>query len=51
MQLEDLLVSTYRGGRSGRRERVKELGDMEVTLSHEIVVLRALPRSAEGTAG
>ena len=50
-QLEDLLVSTYRGGRAGRRERVKELGDMEVTLSHEIVVFRALPRSAEGAAG
>jgi 23S rRNA (guanine745-N1)-methyltransferase len=50
-QLDDLLVSTYRGGRSGRRELVKELGDMEVTLSHEIVVFRALPRSAEGTAG
>jgi 23S rRNA (guanine745-N1)-methyltransferase len=50
-QLEDLLISTYRGGRSGRRERVKELGDMEVTLSHEIVVFSALPRSAEGSAG
>ncbi len=39
-QLEDLLVSTYRGGRAGRRERVKELGDLAVTLSHEIVVFK-----------
>jgi len=40
LQLEDLLVSTYRGGRAGRRERVRELGDLEVTLSHRIVVFR-----------
>lgn len=39
-QLEDLLLSTYRGGRSGRRERVKGLGDLAVTLSHEIVTLK-----------
>jgi 23S rRNA (guanine745-N1)-methyltransferase len=40
-QLEDLLVSTYRGGRAGRRERVQELDKLAVTLSHEIVVFRA----------
>jgi 23S rRNA (guanine745-N1)-methyltransferase len=49
-QLEDLLVSTYRGGRAGRLERVKELGGLEVTQSHEIVVFRALSPSA-GAAG
>lgn len=38
--LEDLLVSTYRAGRAGRRERVKELGELAVTLSHSVVVLR-----------
>ena len=42
-QLEDLLVSTYRGGRVGRRERVKDLGDLEVTLSHDIVVFELKP--------
>jgi 23S rRNA (guanine745-N1)-methyltransferase len=36
--LEDLLVSTYRGGRAGRRERAAGLGSLTVTLSHEIVV-------------
>jgi len=46
VQLEDLLVSTYRGGRAGRRERVKELGDLAVTLSHAIVVFKALPLPA-----
>lgn len=50
-QLEDLLVSTYRGGRAGRRERVRELGGLAVTLSHEIVVFRTMPLSTEGTAG
>lgn len=39
-QLEDLLVSTYRGGRAGRRERVAGLDRLEVTLSQEIVVFR-----------
>jgi 23S rRNA (guanine745-N1)-methyltransferase len=50
-QLEDLLVSTYRGGRAGRLERVKDLGDLAVTLSHEIRVFRTLPRAAAGAAG
>jgi 23S rRNA (guanine745-N1)-methyltransferase len=45
-QLEDLLLTTYRGGRAGRRDRVAGLGGLEVTLSHEILVFR---RSA--TAG
>lgn len=38
-QLEDLLVSTYRGGRAGRLERLDGLDGLAVTLSHEIVVL------------
>jgi 23S rRNA (guanine745-N1)-methyltransferase len=37
-QLEDLLVSSYRGGRAGRRERTGGLGGLAVTMSHEIVV-------------
>lgn len=49
-QLEDLLDSTYRGGRVGRRERVQELGGLAVTVSHQIVVFRALP-PAVGSAG
>lgn len=49
-QLEDLLISTYRSGRAGRRERVKALGDLKVTLSYEIVVFRVLPPPAEATA-
>jgi len=47
LQLEDLLVSTYRGGRSGRRERVKELGGLAVTLSHDIAVSEALTTLTE----
>jgi 23S rRNA (guanine745-N1)-methyltransferase len=43
-QLEDLLVSTYRSGRAGRRERVSGLDGLAVTLSHEIVVFQRLPR-------
>ncbi len=42
-QLEDLLVATYRGGRAGRRERVKTLANLEVTLSHEIGIFRRRP--------
>lgn len=45
-QLEDLLVATYRGGRAGRRERLAGLDELEVTLSHEIVVFRAVPPPA-----
>jgi 23S rRNA (guanine745-N1)-methyltransferase len=36
--LEDLLLTTYRGGRAGRLERAAALEPLEVTLSHEIVV-------------
>ena len=46
-QLEDLLVSTYRGGRAGRRERARRLDGLEVTLSHEIAVFARL--TAPGT--
>ena len=37
--LDDLLLTTYRGGRAGRRERAAGLDGLEVTLSHDIVVL------------
>jgi 23S rRNA (guanine745-N1)-methyltransferase len=50
-QLEDLLVSTYRGGRVGRRERAGNLSGLMVTLSHEISVFEPLRRSAQGTGG
>jgi 23S rRNA (guanine745-N1)-methyltransferase len=43
-QLADLLVSTYRGGRSGRLDRLDGRGDLEVTMSQDIVVLA--PRRA-----
>jgi 23S rRNA (guanine745-N1)-methyltransferase len=49
-QLEDLLVSTYRGGRAGRRERASGLDSLDVTLSHEIAVFGPLQTSA-GDAG
>jgi 23S rRNA (guanine745-N1)-methyltransferase len=39
-QLEDLLVSTYRGGRAGRLEKARALAGLDVTLSHEIVAFR-----------
>ena len=45
-QLEDLLISTYRGGRAGRRERVAGLDGLEVTLSHEIAVFTLRPAAA-----
>ncbi len=38
--VDDLLVSTYRGGRAGRRERAAALNRLEITLSHEILVFR-----------
>ncbi|HWR97780.1 MAG TPA: methyltransferase domain-containing protein [Candidatus Methanoperedens sp.] len=38
--LDDLLVSTYRGGRAGRRERAAKIAELDVTLSHDILVLR-----------
>jgi len=50
-QLEDLLVSTYRGGRAGRRERAGRLDGLEVTLSHEIAVFEPLPPSAQEASG
>jgi 23S rRNA (guanine745-N1)-methyltransferase len=50
-QLEDLLVSTYRCGRAGRRERVKELGALEVTLSHEIAIFGPLQAPAGDVGG
>lgn len=36
--LLDLLVSTYRGGRKSQEERMATLGDLEVTLSRDILV-------------
>jgi len=45
-QLEDLLLTTYRGGRAGRLDRVATLDALEVTLSHVILVLR---REEEGS--
>jgi 23S rRNA (guanine745-N1)-methyltransferase len=48
-QLDDLLIATYRGGRAGRRERVRGLGGLEVTLSHEIAVFSRRPTPAETT--
>lgn len=50
-QLEDLLVSTYRGGRAGRRECARGIDGLEVTLSHEIVVFAPLPAAAQGAGG
>ena len=38
--IADLLLSTYRGGRAGRRERAAGIGELEVTLSHEVLVFR-----------
>lgn len=43
--LDDLLLTTYRGGRAGRRERAAGLGGLEVTLSHDIVVFVRRTRS------
>lgn len=34
---QDLIASTYRGGRGSRRERISELAGQEVTLAQEIV--------------
>lgn len=36
--LLDLLASTYRGGRKSQKERVVALGDLEVTMSRDILV-------------
>jgi len=34
--IRDALAATYRGGRESRRLRIEALGEMEVTLSHDI---------------
>jgi 23S rRNA (guanine745-N1)-methyltransferase len=40
--IRDVLASTYRGGRESRRGRVGELGEMEVTISRDLLVFRGL---------
>ena len=48
----DAMTSTYRGLRAGQRERLAALGDMDVTLSRDALLLRpAAPASPEGPAG
>jgi 23S rRNA (guanine745-N1)-methyltransferase len=39
-EARDLLAATYRGARSRERERAKEIGEMEITLSRELLVFR-----------
>jgi 23S rRNA (guanine745-N1)-methyltransferase len=39
--LQDLLTATYRGARHAERERAAVLAEMEVTLGHDLAVLRA----------
>ncbi len=46
--LRDALAATYRGGRESRMERLREIPELEVTLSHELARFR--PRS-EGAVG
>jgi 23S rRNA (guanine745-N1)-methyltransferase len=41
--LRDLLAATYRGGRHRERRRGDALGDLEVTVSRDIAVLRPWP--------
>lgn len=41
--LDDLLLTTYRGGRAGRRERAAALDGLEVALSHDLVVFVRRP--------
>jgi 23S rRNA (guanine745-N1)-methyltransferase len=38
--LRDALAATYRGGRESRMERLRELTELEVTLSHELARFR-----------
>ena len=38
--LRDALTATYRGGRESRMERLRELTELEVTLSHELARFR-----------
>jgi len=39
--LHDLLAATYRGARHSEQERAATLSEMDVTLSHDLAVLRA----------
>lgn len=39
--VRDVLASTYRGARESQRERAEKLGEMEVTLSFEVMRFRA----------
>jgi len=41
-EARDLLAATYRGARSRERERAKTIGEMEVTLSRELLMFRRL---------
>jgi 23S rRNA (guanine745-N1)-methyltransferase len=41
LALRDLLDATYRAARTREAERASEIGELEVTLSHEVLVLRA----------
>lgn len=45
--LRDALAATYRGGRESRMERLRELTELEVTLSHELARFRAVGFSAK----
>jgi 23S rRNA (guanine745-N1)-methyltransferase len=38
--IEDVLTSTYRGLRRSERERLKEVGEMQVTLARDLLVFR-----------
>ncbi|MDQ6894719.1 MAG: methyltransferase domain-containing protein [Acidobacteriota bacterium] len=39
-EVRDLLAATYRGARSRERERAEKIGEMEVTLSRELLLFR-----------
>ena len=39
-EIRDALAATYRGGRESRRERMAEIPELEVTLSHELASFR-----------
>ncbi|HEX6900115.1 MAG TPA: methyltransferase domain-containing protein [Thermoanaerobaculia bacterium] len=41
--LRDALTATYRGGRASRMERLREIPEMDVTLSHELALFRSAP--------
>lgn len=40
--LRDVLAATYRGGRESRRERLREIPEMDVTLSHDLARFRSV---------